>query len=72
MTASADGATENSYGLQAGSTAKFEYGTIHLKGITAAYKANKISSSSKTYDFSKKKTVTDSDFYIHCTKRFDL
>ena len=62
VTASADGATENSYGLQAGSTAKFEYGTIHLKGITAAYKANKISSSSKTYDFSKKKTVTDSDF----------
>ena len=58
VTASADGATENSYGLQAGSTAKFEYGTIHLKGITAAYKANKISSSSKTYDFSKKKTVT--------------
>ena len=68
VTASADGATENSYGLQAGSTAKFEYGTIHLKGITAAYKANKISSSSKTYDFSKKKTVTDSDFTFTAPK----
>ena len=68
VTASADGATENSYGLQAGSTAKFEYGTIHLKGITAAYKANKISSSSKTYDFSMKKTVTDSDFTFTAPK----
>lgn len=68
VTASADGATENSYGLQAGSTAKFEYGTIHLKGITAAYKANKISSSSKTYDFSKKKTVKDSDFTFTAPK----
>lgn len=62
MTASADGATENSYGLEAGSTAEFKYGTIHLKGITAAYKTKGTSSSSISYDFSKKKTVTDSDF----------
>lgn len=62
VTASADGATENSYGLEAGSTAEFKYGTIHLKGITAAYKTKGTSSSSISYDFSKKKTVTDSDF----------
>lgn len=62
VTASADGATENSYGLEAGSTAEFKYGTIHLKGITAAYKTKRTSSSSIRYDFSKKKTVTDSDF----------
>lgn len=62
VTASADGATENSYGLEAGSTAEFKYGTIHLKGITAAYKTKGTSSSSISYDFSKKKTVTDRDF----------
>lgn len=62
VTASADGATENSYGLEAGSTAEFKYGTIHLKGITAAYKTKGTNSSSISYDFSKKKTVTDSDF----------
>lgn len=62
VTASADGATENSYGLEAGSTAEFKYGTIHLKGITAAYKTKGTSSSSISYDFSKKKTVTDSYF----------
>ena len=61
VTASADGATANSYGLEAGSAAKFEYGTISLNGQTAAYKANGTSSDSTSYEFSKKKTVTDND-----------
>lgn len=61
VTASADRATEKSYGLEAGSAA-FKYGTIRLEGKTVAYKTKETSSSSISYDFSKKKTVTDSDF----------
>ena len=51
MTASADRATEKSYGLEAGSAA-FKYGTIRLEGKTVAYKTKETSSSSEIYVFS--------------------